>query len=200
MLYILAACADPRLESKSDAVVAKTNVDATTNETASPTFFSSTVGAPIDRLTAVTWMDNFASKNPGAIAEYFISTTALKKMINDKSCVGVSLCYAIDDQGKLQIFPVGVDVLGRRMTANFTNATSISWSTASQWISNYNGTVRSHFFGSKIVNSLLTGPMVRVSRAIDDSGSSQLLLSNASDPVPADYDDRSQPCPPGCPI
>lgn len=201
ILYgLLVACSDPRLASKSDTGLAKNNADAIADGTPLSTVFSSKVGAPIDRPTAVRWMTNFTSRNASATAEFFISTNALKNIISDKSCVGISLWYAVDDRGNLQIFPVGVDAFGKTMTTNFINATSVSWQTASQWIANYNGAVRSHFFGSLIINSLLTGPMVRVSRAIDDSGSPQLLLSNASDPVPADYDDRSQPCPPGCPI
>ena len=51
----------------------------------SRSIFTKTVGASIDRTTALLWMNNFALKNKENFIEYFISAETLKTILTDSS-------------------------------------------------------------------------------------------------------------------
>ncbi len=106
-------------------------------------------------------------------------------------------------------------------TYNGSDGGRIDLTTARQWVKNFRdanpaaGEVRSHYFGSDILNQILAQPGctgIRVYYAIDNNKEKQLLiigvdnnganmLPASSGLVPGDISimDNSFPCPPFCP-
>jgi hypothetical protein len=148
-------------------------------------------------------MDNFTKDNPKGVKEYLISVEAIEQILSNTSCAGISLHYATDPNGALHILPIGVDSNGKMMiTQNIATPSGVvEWQTAQQWINNYTGYIRSHFFGTLTFSRLLAQQptQLRATLALNDVGAPQLLLTNASAITPAGYEDASQPCPPYCP-
>jgi len=137
----------------------------------------------------------------GLASEYVVPVSILKSILGSTSCVGVVFYYAIDDLKELHIIPIGVDRAGKVIawkSLTFGN-TNINWQTAWQWINNYSGSPRSHFFGSQIlIATYLQVKNVRMSLALNDAGTAQLLLSDADTATPLKYGDESGSCPPFC--
>lgn len=166
--------------------------------------FNKTVGAPIDGDLGRDWIKNYNSSQNSSL-EYFMSMQSLENILIKKACVGICLYYAQDDQGDLIILPVGINEKGMAMIPIYvqTEKGNITWKTAQQWMSNYQGKVKAHFFGSNTFNRLKNEPylqVVRASAALDGKGAPQLLLSNAAQSDPSVFQDASRPCPPYCPI
>jgi len=190
--------------SQADPSPTQTSQSAVISAGASITgVFNEAVGKPIDRSTALRWIDNFIKANPKATREYVIDASALKEIMANALCTGISLNYATDSLGALHILPIGLDRDGKvlPMQTIATQAGKIDWQTSRQWIGNYTGYIRSHFFGTMTFKRLLVdqrSSFVRVSLALNDIGSPQLLLSNASIASPSSFEDMSTPCPPVC--
>ncbi|GHN00521.1 hypothetical protein WSM22_20100 [Cytophagales bacterium WSM2-2] len=201
IVFVIAtdSCTEQKLTVSSSPSVSPVNTTATSSTNVQP-HFNKSVGAPISREIAMRWMANYKTKT-GATAEYFIKAGDLQKILADNNCIGISLHYATDTRGQLVIIPIGIDADGKLMKAS-TVANELSWTTAWQWIDNYRGEMKSHFFGMQTFARLLTeqkATLVRASLAKDDKGQQQLLLSNASNADPDDYEDESRKCPPQCP-
>lgn len=204
LYFIFNSCIEQQVTSKSAPANQKNGVDVVTGKsTTVASDFSSDVGAPIDRATAVRWMNNFTNSNKSATSEFVVPVSLLKSILAGTSCVGVVLYYAADPTGELHIIPIGVDGTGKVIawkSITLGNAI-ISWQTAWQWINNYSGTLRSHFFGSQIITSTyFKSKNMRMTRAINDTGDPQLLLSDADVITPQSWGDESRPCPPYCSI
>lgn len=200
LYFIVNSCTDQNLISTS-AKPEKKLTTAATSELLAVATFSSAIGAPIDGATGVRWMKNFISSNKGSVSDYIIPMSILRSILGSASCVGVILYYAVDDSKVLHIIPIGVDGAGKVIgwKSITLGNTIIDWQTAWQWINNYSGTLRSHFFGSKIlVSTYLPIKNLRISRAINDAGVPQLLLSDADSSTVLTYGDDSGSCPPFC--
>jgi hypothetical protein len=200
--FLFNSCAEQPLTSNPVPASTKNEITGITGESTNVPIFSSDVGAPIDRETAVRWMRNFAISNKNATHDYVIPVDLLKSILSSTSCVGVVLYYAVDDSKELHIIPIGVNSAGKVIAwKSITLGTvTIDWQTAWHWINSHDGAVRSHFFGSKIlVSTYLENKNMRISRALNDAGLPQLLLSNGDVITPQGYGDESGPCPPFCP-
>jgi|GEM_PF-3225935 len=210
VLFVVASCTDQKFSSqptpspRSTAPIEE-NTLATTQ---SP--FNKTVGSPINRETALRWMENLTNTDSKvANTEYFIQAGPIKSLLSNTECVGISLFYAIDDSEKLHIIPMGINSSGKVIDSRTVTIQSgpLTWQTtwtqtAWKWINNYKGTIKAHYFGATTFNRLILeqkSTTIRVSFAANDSGAPQLLLSNASITNPVFYEDASITCPPYCP-
>lgn len=202
-VYILFnSCAEQKLTSDPVPANDKNEINEVASESVAVPIFSSDVGAPIDQAKAFRWMRNFTNSNKNAVRDYVIPSDLLKSILGSPSCVGVALCYAIDDSKVLHIIPIGVNRAGKMIAwkSIMLGNEIIDWKTALQWISNYNGSLRSHFFGSDILfSTYCKNKSMRISRALNDAGVPQLLLSNGDVSPLKDVADASGSCPPFCP-
>jgi hypothetical protein len=202
LYFIFNSCTEQNLSSTSTVTNEKNTIQSTTNQSVNISGFSSSVGAPIDSEKATRWMNNFKNSNKVEAGEYIIPVSILKSILNNTACVGVIFYYAVDDSKGTHIIPIGVDGTGKVISWNSIALENkiIDWQTARNWIDNYSGSMRAHFFGSQIIASTyFETKNMRISRAINDSGVPQLLLSNGDVATPQSYSDESGGCPPFCP-
>ena len=203
IFVLIDSCSDQRMSQADPSPIQSSQSAATSASASTVGAFNEYVGKPIDRSTALRWIDNFVKANPRATREYVIDASVLKEIMADASCTGISLNYATDGNGSLHILPIGLNRDGKilPMQTISTRSGKIDWRTSQEWISNYAGYIRSHFFGTMTFTRLLDeqrSSQVRVSLALNDAGAPQLLLSNASEISPSLYEDKSSPCPPVC--
>jgi hypothetical protein len=164
--------------------------------------FHKGVGGPIDKTTANRWINNFRVSGR-AVTNLSLHAESLRQILSIQGCIGISLCYATDDTGNLIVIPVGVDNKGMNMIASTIDlqTRTIDWSTATNWMSNYSGEIRSHFFGANTFKRLLDEKgveQIRLTKASNDNGELQLLLSDMDSIDPDVYEDKSWPCPSYC--
>jgi hypothetical protein len=210
-IIAMAACTDQEMNVKENES-SKVNTDVANARTATPDYnpFNKTTGAPIEENKAQQWIDNYKTANPGCERNYLIKSGAIKTIIQNKKSVGISLFYGVDSYRKIHILPIGIDEKGKQIQSKYisTQRGDIPWKTAQQWISNYTGTTRSHFFGLNTFSRLWENGVtdISISFARDDNNNAQLLLSSktaagANRKVAAkkDYEDASAACPPACP-
>lgn len=57
---------------------------------------------------ASAWTRNYRTANPGEIKGHFYGKTAIQNILNQSSCVGIRIYYALDDAGVKQLVIVGV--------------------------------------------------------------------------------------------
>jgi hypothetical protein len=186
--------------SADDSLSAEAAARPSTPPGPSPVFHRG-VGAPVDQITAKRWMENLTRAGVPH-EEYRVGAWALRGILA-QGAVGISLGYAVDDGGRPHLLPVGVDGEGKaiRIETVPTEGRVIPWETARQWRARYAGATRSHFFGADTFERLIArqGSLtLRVERALNDRGEPQLLLSNADDIAPSEYEDASLPCPDHC--
>lgn len=161
--------------------------------------FDKTVGGRIDGKLGDRWIANHIRQH-GFVREQVVNGDIIKNILDQSGCVGISLYYAVDTNRTLVIIPVGKTETGASLVPEWMPAGdgTVSWRTATEMISAYSGTVRSHFFGANTFNRLFDEGCrsIRLSHALNDSGAEQVLLSDAEDPTPENYEDMSNPCPP----
>ncbi|GHM98945.1 hypothetical protein WSM22_04350 [Cytophagales bacterium WSM2-2] len=190
------SCIDQKISSRPQAA---------TSTIQSQNVFNENVGALISKSTGNRWIGNFAaSKTRLAISEYYIPSSSLSKILENKSCVGICLYYAQDAAGSLHVIPIGVDRTGKTIAQEVVSVRNaeLNWKTAVQWITNYSGGIKAHFFGNKTYFRLLNdqhASTIRISFASNDTKAPQMLLSNAAVSNPDSYEDESFLCPPVCP-
>jgi hypothetical protein len=205
LLLIVYSCTEQKLAAPSPTgQPLETNTGTTAAQAITPSLFNRHVGAPINKQQGLLWKRNFTIAKPGSAAtDYVLRASTLKEILSVSTCVGISLFYAVDVSGRLMIVPVGINANGNAIAAQSISLEPvIDWQTAWKYINNYTGEIKAHFFGAETFNRLLvaqSSPAVRVSLALNNSGTPQLLLSNASVADPAVYEDQSIVCPPVCP-
>jgi hypothetical protein len=165
--------------------------------------FTKRVGAPIDGALGTSWIANYKNKN-GFTQTCTLNNSYLQSLASQANCVGICLYYALKADNTITIVPIGIDDKGKiiKSLSITTTQGNISWVTAQQWIGNYKGTIKAHFFGSFTFDRLNVTPCqtIRVDFAINDEGKQQLLLSNTCMlNLTKQYEDRSNFCPPNCP-
>lgn len=207
----ITACADPEMNINQDSSD-KVSADKPAQAALSPGFnpFNKTTGAPIAEEKARQWIQNYKAANEGCEKSYVIKSGALKTITEDKKCVGISLCYARDPYNVTHILPIGIDEKGKQLQAKYicTERGNISWKTAQQWIANYTGATKSHFFGQNTFSRLWVNGVtdISISFARDDNDNPQLLLRPKTEISPNGkaaaqkvIEDASAACPPACP-
>jgi hypothetical protein len=165
--------------------------------------FKKTVGGPVAQSITARWIDNY-KKQHGLAKTYSINAEKLTNILSRPLCNGISMHYARDEKFNLHILPIGVDASGKIMaTENVaTENGDIDWDTAQQWISNYSGPARSHFFGANTFERLIhqqEGVTIFAELALDDKMVPVVLLSNDKTITTGnDKQDISIICPPNC--
>lgn len=193
------ACHDTPLSSHQPTD--KTERKIATATRAETALFEKNKGVRIDSATGDRWIENFARVND-AEAHHTLNVNALIMLLTHTGCVGISFYYATDDADNLRIIPVGTATNGSMLhgVQSETTRGEVNWTTAREMIDNYTGSVRYHFFGIASFQRLLTRDCknVRISLAMDDANGLQLLLSDAGDPTPGNYESAGTMCPPHC--
>jgi len=207
----LFSCADQSVTKNEDEARTESYTSSARKESGgNVSSFSKTVGAPIDTDKASRWIQNFEEKNGSASPTYNLKARAIASIISNKKCVGISLAYAVDPAKTLHVIPIGVDGNGKQIPAKYvyTERGNILWKTAWAWMSNYTGTVQSHFFGTNTFSRLWKDGVsdVLITFALDDNNNPQLLLTRNETAVSitaastrSGFEDASFPCPPVCP-
>lgn len=62
--------------------------------------------------TASEWTANYRSANPGQTLAHYFGKSAINAILNQDTCVGIRIYYALDDNGAKQLVLVGVDASG----------------------------------------------------------------------------------------
>lgn len=62
----------------------------------------------ISLATAAAWTKNYRDRNAGAIKGHFYGKQAIKDILDQSTCVGIRIYYAIDEAGARQLVIVGV--------------------------------------------------------------------------------------------
>lgn len=73
-------------------------------------------GGPIQRTTAVTWINNFKNANPNGIWSHMFGMTIMNNVKTQAGCAGFRVHNAIDPQGARKIIVYGVDASGVGLT------------------------------------------------------------------------------------
>jgi hypothetical protein len=88
------------------------------------------VGASIDYHLAKSWIENHKRKNPGAPLSRFYGKNSFDRIFRNPAAVGISIVYALDDNGVPLLLLVGVDangkILAQPSSASLVAGTSIS--------------------------------------------------------------------------
>ncbi len=204
--FVFYSCSDQRLSPSQDTTPPDPAIASSGNNanTTIASLFNKTVGAPIDGNLGRNWINNFTKANSNIAQSYVIQSTTIKEIISKTACVGICLYYAKDDNNQLHILPLGIDSNAKAIPSKSVSIPNgmIDWAAALRWIDNYSGSVSAHFCGTNMLLSMTSAQnctALRTTRALDNKGNPQLLLSNASDLMPATYGDDTTPCPPICP-
>jgi hypothetical protein len=75
--------------------------------------FREDVGTQIADETAKAWKANFKKKNPSGAESHFFGKHAIERLMKNENVVGISIHYAINDNGVPQLLLVGVDAQGK---------------------------------------------------------------------------------------
>lgn len=192
------SCTEQGLTKDSNA---NTDSDLNLALSDSSTPFVKGTGASIDKSVGERWIDNY-KKAGNAETHFTVDARVFERMLREENSVGVSLQYAVDTSGVVQLIMMGVAEGGTLLknTLATTAEAELTWSLASEMMNAHTGSVRAHFFGAnsflRLFNKGCTA--VRLSLALNDSGTPQILLSDAGDPSPDGFEDASSLCPPHC--
>jgi hypothetical protein len=207
-LIALLSCAEHGIETDQEKISSVDNASSSVSAASSigkDNPFKKTVGGPVTQSITARWIDNY-KKQHGLAKTYSINPEKLTNILSMPSCNGISMHYARDEKFNLHILPIGVDASGKIMaTENVaTENGDIDWATAQQWINNYSGLARSHFFGANTFERLIhqqEGITVFAELALDDKMAPVILLSNDKTTTTGnDKQDVSAVCPPACPL
>lgn len=202
LAFVISNCSDQGFDTKISDEQEQINDGNNTTEIIT-TPFHRTVGGPVDRITGDGWIKNYFDKTDEAF-QYSIKAPALRDILSNPSCVGISLCYAVDANDQRHIIPVGITGSGKMISSPAVDTENgvISWDTAKKWMANYKGVLRSHFMGATSIGRTVSRPsckIVWISFAMDDTDKLQLLVSSDNPDKTEFYEDRTTPCPPVCP-
>src|SRR5690606_13045586 len=62
--------------------------------------------------TASEWTKNYRTANPDSTIAHYFGKAAVKAILDQESCVGVRIYYALDAAGEKQLILVGVNAAG----------------------------------------------------------------------------------------
>lgn len=210
-LLTIIACTDQEMnEQQNEVNSASPNSGEKKNINPDVNPFNRATGAPIDGERAQQWISNYETANQGCDKNYLIKSNTLKSILGDTKCVGICFMYAVDPYKMTHILPIGIDEKRKYIPAKYINTQrgNISWKIAQQWISNYTGSTKSHFFGQNTFSRLWENGTadILITFAKDNNNSPQLLLSphtaaktNGKTAAKPNFEDASAACPPACP-
>jgi len=86
--------------------------------------FDGSEGDPIDYETAKKWAANYRAtlENPDDIRGHFFGFEAIQQLLNESSCVGIRIYYALDETGNKKLLLVGVDASGEDLLPSASEA------------------------------------------------------------------------------
>jgi hypothetical protein len=204
LFFISYSCSKQKLTKQEELKSAESTRSAV-NAVQEENPFKETVGAPITGQTGRQWIENYTKANDAQGKSYLIQRKDLQTILNDPSCVGICLYFALDQENQFHILPIGVNQSGRLMKSSSINTQKgiIDWDTAQKWIASEPGAIDARFFGRNTFKRLFrdaTCATVKATFAADEQQKPQLLLSNAAFKIPATFEDESAACPPVCPL
>jgi hypothetical protein len=196
-VLILTCCGDDTVTNLSE----RSSSRATSLLQSSP--FNEYVGAGISGKLGEAWKRNYARK-AGQEFEYAVNASELQEVLSLPSCIGISFVFSEDSSGEIHALSVGIDSSGKIIEANAmaTRSGDVDWKTGQEWIGRFQGSYKSFFFGSQTFKRLILekkSEVIRLNLGIDENGQYQLLLSDAADPSPTNFEDDSIKCPKFCP-
>jgi hypothetical protein len=73
------------------------------------TAWSERIGAPIAKSIAEEWIKNYRSVNPEGVFSHYFGRDSFRRLFSNPNCMGVTVNYALDGNGRQQLILVGVD-------------------------------------------------------------------------------------------
>jgi len=79
--------------------------------------FNGSEGNSLDLATAKKWTANYRGtlKNPDEISAHYFGFEIIQQILNESSCVGIRIYYAMDDRGEKKLILVGVNSKGENL-------------------------------------------------------------------------------------
>jgi hypothetical protein len=81
------------------------------------TIFHENVGAPIPHDVAKRWKEAYKKEHPDGLESHFFGSAIFHRLLNQPNVAGISIQYALNDEGVPQLLLVAVDKTGRLMEA-----------------------------------------------------------------------------------
>jgi hypothetical protein len=81
------------------------------------TVFHENVGTGIPLDVAKRWKEAYRKQNPDGLASHFFGSAIFHRLLNQPNAAGISIQYALNDQGVPQLLLVAVDKTGHMMEA-----------------------------------------------------------------------------------
>jgi hypothetical protein len=81
------------------------------------TVFHENVGAAIPHDMAKRWKEAYKKQHPDGLESHFFGSAIIQRLLSQPNVAGISIQYALDDEGVPQLILVGIDKTGRKMTA-----------------------------------------------------------------------------------
>ncbi len=72
------------------------------------------------------WMTNYTSKNPSSLRAHFFGFEILNQILNQEGCIGIRMCYALNNSGVQQVLLVGVNSNGENILPSTQAAGKVS--------------------------------------------------------------------------
>jgi hypothetical protein len=72
-------------------------------------------GTLISTEVSRQWMANYTSKNPSGFRAHFFGFEIVNQILNQSGCIGIRMCYALNNSGVQQILLVGVSSNGENI-------------------------------------------------------------------------------------
>jgi hypothetical protein len=108
---------------ENDADEKPFNGNATSNQvsagkssrTVISTVFHENVGAAIPHDVAKRWKEAYKKEHPDGLESHFFGSAIFNRLLNQPNVAGISIQYALNDEGVPQLILVAVDKTGRQM-------------------------------------------------------------------------------------
>jgi hypothetical protein len=79
------------------------------------TIFHENVGAAISHDVAKRWKEAYKKEHPDGLESHFFGSAIFHRLLNQPNVAGISIQYALNDEGLPQLLLVAVDKTGRLM-------------------------------------------------------------------------------------
>jgi len=161
----------------------------------------SAIGAAIPEETALSWIQNFKTKFPDAIASHTVDKGPLQIMLSMQGTAGIYLYNGLSAGGKVTLILKAADDNGDIINAVGDLADQ---QMADNFHAKFSDRAQAQLVGKEIIQALLsregTVSMTFI-HAIDDKGQERLVYVGINDKGQwtGDTGDSSLPCPPYCP-
>jgi len=83
-------------------------------------------GTLVSKELSKQWITNYTSKNPSLLRAHFFGFEIVNQILNQSGCIGIRMCYALNNSGVQQILLVGVNSNGENILPSTQVAGKIS--------------------------------------------------------------------------